>query len=571
MLKQLLILSSFLFYISFLSAQNVGIGTDSPNEFLHLYTEGDSNTDMLLESEDSTGIYIIPGNNMPFLQAIYREGRFDQGILFYPTVTEFHTGWGKQFPFGGPYVAYPTLKMDDVGKVGVRMQTGDPTQALQVNGKLKIGDDAITPEAGVLRWDGNSFSGYDGMGWRSFMEMNDADNDTKISMHEGGTDSLIFQVNGIANQLIYDGKRISTTANNLYIGKDAGSNQTIGIGGNTAVGEQAAKQMVSGAYNSLYGISAGEALTSGSRNTMLGGASGSLVTNGSENVFIGYNAGNLNNGSGNVFIGYEAGRFETGSDQLYISNSNTSDPLIRGDFVTKEVNIFNDLSVNDDLTVNDEVLVNDELTARQVIVNDLNPQVKFNSGGATEYDITYDKGSDRLTISDQAYGAVLHIKDGDLYLPQYAPSHEKNLRIGTDGKISMGGNYSKRIASYTYDGLLYNNEFGDSVGTIGVDFEDGATITAMHAILINQSSSNFARVYLRRIPRYSFSPETIYEIDSGSTVYMNHTLLTDDTPESNHHIIDNDAYNYYLSISTYSDTDSSGYSYIYEVEFTIQE
>ena len=47
----------------------------------------------------------------------------------------------------------------------------------------------------------------------------------------------------------------------------------------------------------------------------------------------------LNTGTDNIFIGYQAGYNETGSNKLYISNSNTSNPLIYGDFSTGKVTI----------------------------------------------------------------------------------------------------------------------------------------------------------------------------------------------------------------------------------------
>ena len=44
------------------------------------------------------------------------------------------------------------------------------------------------------------------------------------------------------------------------------------------------------------------------------------------------------------FLGYNSGRNETGSNKLYIENSNSSTPLIGGDFST------NKLGVNTDIT-----------------------------------------------------------------------------------------------------------------------------------------------------------------------------------------------------------------------------
>ncbi|MCP4088980.1 MAG: hypothetical protein GY746_04220, partial [Gammaproteobacteria bacterium] len=56
---------------------------------------------------------------------------------------------------------------------------------------------------------------------------------------------------------------------------------------------------------------------------------------GSNNTIIGYQAGKgtaLHNKYGNVFLGYMAGYSEHGSNKLYIENSNSSTPLIYGEF-----------------------------------------------------------------------------------------------------------------------------------------------------------------------------------------------------------------------------------------------
>ena len=44
-------------------------------------------------------------------------------------------------------------------------------------------------------------------------------------------------------------------------------------------------------------------------------------------------------GSGNVAVGYQAGYNETGNSKLYIESSNSSQPLIGGDFGTRKVGI----------------------------------------------------------------------------------------------------------------------------------------------------------------------------------------------------------------------------------------
>ena len=64
------------------------------------------------------------------------------------------------------------------------------------------------------------------------------------------------------------------------------------------------------------------------------------------NIFIGHQAGYANIiGSGDIFIGYQAGYNETGSNKLYIDNSNTTTPLIYGEFDNNFITINGDLIV----------------------------------------------------------------------------------------------------------------------------------------------------------------------------------------------------------------------------------
>ncbi|MBK7961858.1 MAG: hypothetical protein IPK04_12075, partial [Bdellovibrionales bacterium] len=94
---------------------------------------------------------------------------------------------------------------------------------------------------------------------------------------------------------------------------------------------------LSTAPSSLLGLTSGTT----SYNTFLGSGAGGLATAASSrNVYIGANAGYNNlTGEDNVFIGHYAGENETGSNKLYIANTNTTDPLIYGDFSSGEVGI----------------------------------------------------------------------------------------------------------------------------------------------------------------------------------------------------------------------------------------
>ncbi len=130
------------------------------------------------------------------------------------------------------------------------------------------------------------------------------------------------------------------------VGNLALSKLTTGIG-NTAIGFEALEwgtlQEYSTAIGHFAGFHAGRDGTTVEYNTFVGKSAG-FATTGSNNVFIGQNAGGHGTGTGtvdyatgsdNVFIGNGAGNNSTAGDndnQLIIANSNTTTPLIYGEF-----------------------------------------------------------------------------------------------------------------------------------------------------------------------------------------------------------------------------------------------
>lgn len=129
----------------------------------------------------------------------------------------------------------------------------------------------------------------------------------------------------------------STTAGSygVYIGYQAAYYNNSGY--NIAIGKEALRghsvNKITGTYNIGLGEQTGINLSTGIGNILIGYRSGFLVSTANYNVSLGYEAGyNLTTGSYNIFIGYQSGYNETGSNKLYISNSNTSSPLIYGEF-----------------------------------------------------------------------------------------------------------------------------------------------------------------------------------------------------------------------------------------------
>jgi hypothetical protein len=129
-------------------------------------------------------------------------------------------------------------------------------------------------------------------------------------------------------------------ANNVFIGSSAGGDNTLG-GSNTFIGHQAGLYTLTGNYNTAIGFEAG---------------AGAAFQSYSSNTFIGYRSGySMTTGTDNVFLGYQSGYNETGSNKLYIENSDSSSPLIYGEFDNNFLRVNGDLDVTGNLTVSGTV------------------------------------------------------------------------------------------------------------------------------------------------------------------------------------------------------------------------
>ena len=184
---------------------------------------------------------------------------------------------------------------------------------------------------------------------------------------------------------LIDGKTYAN-GRSLFLGIDAGSNDdgtinnnNVGVGykalnsnttgfDNTANGYQALYQNTFGDSNVANGSAALFSNTTGSGNTANGvlalyqNTTGYLNTangvstlysniSGYWNTANGYQALFSNiTGIGNVALGYKAGFLETGSNKLYIANSDTTTPLVYGDFDTEILTINGDLQVTGNIS-----------------------------------------------------------------------------------------------------------------------------------------------------------------------------------------------------------------------------
>lgn len=128
-----------------------------------------------------------------------------------------------------------------------------------------------------------------------------------------------------------------------FVGYENGYSTTSGIN-NAFLGDSAGYSNTSGSNSTYIGYKAGYSNT-GYENTILGYEGGHSDTSGYYNTFLGAYAGYNNSGHANVFLGYKAGYNETNSNKLYIANSDTSSPLIYGDFNSNTITVNGNLGI----------------------------------------------------------------------------------------------------------------------------------------------------------------------------------------------------------------------------------
>ena len=181
-----------------------------------------------------------------------------------------------------------------------------------------------------------------------------------------GTNALDSNETGIFNTAVGSHALTANTSGfwNSAFGSNTLSGNTTG-GQNNAFGFKALTTNTIGSENNAFGAQALEVNTTGSNNVAIGSfaltdndttsnstaigyaALANSIAN--ANTALGYNAGNaVTTGSGNVYLGNQAGSQATSSNTLYIENSNSTEPLIYGEFDNNIVRIHGHLELQDD-------------------------------------------------------------------------------------------------------------------------------------------------------------------------------------------------------------------------------
>ncbi len=259
-----------------------------------------------------------------------------------------------------------TLQLQDASGDRLVIETGtltanrtttlpDASGTLMVSGSAGL-DDLMDAKSGGANFSNSLLLGHQttgllnnatsntGVGYGTLQSMTSAANNTAM-----GFESMRNATSANANTAM--GLRamasITSGAENSAFGHRAGENTTTAMM-NTAIGEYAMRLNQTASEHTAVGAYALYSMTTGQKNAVLGNGALFSLTSGSQNTVVGADAGsNTLNASGNVFIGYAAGQNETGSNKLYIDNSNTTTPLIYGDFSSNYVTINSTLRLGE--------------------------------------------------------------------------------------------------------------------------------------------------------------------------------------------------------------------------------
>jgi hypothetical protein len=319
-MKKYLFKAQFLLFIGFyqlgLAQMNMGVGTTSPDN------------SAVLEVFSKSGGFLTPRMSKKEIQGIEKPA---QGLLVFQT----DVNSGFYFYNNGKWNALSNTEALSIAAANPDNWSITGNSGLN-HATNFIGNNDRTPISFMIR--GNkaglidltagitaSNSSYVGLGGLFIGEF------------AGNVNSGYHNVGLGVNAL----KSNTSGSSNMAIGSNVLGFNTTGYA-NTAIGVNALKNNTTGYHNIAIGEFALSGNVTGYANTGIGVHAGnSLNGNSNRNVFIGHYAGDqLVTGSSNVLIGYNAGATETNiSNKLYISNSNTVNPLIKGDFAANNLKV----------------------------------------------------------------------------------------------------------------------------------------------------------------------------------------------------------------------------------------
>lgn len=359
----------------------------------------------------------------------------------------------------------------------------------------------------------------------------DNDNDTKIQVEENMDEDIIrFDLSGTEYFRMEGGRLgVYNTGNSVIIGNQAGlnddftNNYNVFLGYragriattanyNVAIGKETMEALTSGAYNiglgqrSLYKATTGtdniaigspalNQITTGSENVSVGSFTLENNVTGNNNVALGQYAGNTTLGSGNVFLGSEAGRNEIGSNKLYIDNSNTTDPLVYGEFDNNKLRINGTLSASSGFTDTDgDTKIGVETLADEDMIRFSQAGLEYQrfepkkisllaglSGLGSNLELTFEEGSKINKIRS----VIPNNTTASNFKLQLFANGNKGVELDGNGKLTINNNYSLPTTDGNDGDILVTNGNGElswedqqqlSLSNNTLSLEDGGSV-----------------------------------------------------------------------------------------------
>ena len=337
----------------------------------------------------------------------------------------------------------------------------------------------------------------------------DNDNDTRIQVEETADDDIIrFDMGGLEYFNMNTGRiNIKNTGGSVFLGQNAGLNDDLNNRDNVFVGTSAGLNNVTGSKNIFIGSQAGIKNKTGTHNQAYGKnslynnfngiqnialGSAALFNNvaGNRNTVLGNFAGSNTLGDDNVFIGYSAGGNELGSDKLYIHNTNTSEPLIYGNFSSSEVKIYGSLGIKDEYTFP----VLDGL-ANQVLRTDGTGNVTWQSASTDNlgnHIMTQNLETTGNWISNDGDNEGIFVKnDGNIGIGNSNPSEMLHMSSTGSAVILIEAD-TDNVNEYDNPKLHFSQDAGAVQAFVGLEGNAGQTAlnTRGNAFMVGQLNTN---------------------------------------------------------------------------------
>lgn len=253
----------------------------------------------------------------------------------------YNTAWGSEalryLQSGNNNTAVGGGAMRGVAGVGVAMKSGTTfNSATPTN--VEVESESITYEGKLLTLPTGTFEAYltqaNGNSVRIKVTKRTGKILEGVTVTQGEDIVLGSGVFKGEETLVWEIRTVCTE--NTVIGSDALAALESGIR-NVAVGRYSLVNQKTGNGNTAVGHASGFSNETAGGNTIVGYEGLFANKSGGNNTCIGNEAGKDNEGSENIFLGAQAGLKEKGSKKLYIASSETTEPLILGEFPNGEL------------------------------------------------------------------------------------------------------------------------------------------------------------------------------------------------------------------------------------------